>query len=370
MANSESNLRLWGRLSWAAVSFFLAVGVCWLLRVPSVGKGGLFLAMAAILLPLFWERIGTAGKMLWIGTLFVLLAVEYRAIDKDQREKAEAQKNELEAIGNGFTNVLANQQTEFSSLIEQGRRQFAEMVKKENTQFTATMNGVADSISIQTGGDSFAFISFTAQAAQSFEMHWNNFTAPRGQPYFVVSVTSHGKYPLRSTHAIIMDDERRLAAMQEYNEHPSGDWMQKIHSADTEYQFPYLRPQSPEAPSGQVDVIGMYPMAEGDSKRLTINFAALNGYWNEALHLGRVNGIWHQCLSVVGPTVEQANHPFVWCDSIWPEGKNLALKDWIATPSIQKEQAREASNWYQAIKLPTYTITKLPIGVAHAHPLG
>ena len=79
--------------------------------------------------------------------------------------------------------------------------------------------GVDDAVKMQTGGDSFAFVTLTAEPAQAFEMHWNNFLAPKGQPYFVVSVTSHGKYPLRDTHAIMMDDERRLAAMQEYNTH-------------------------------------------------------------------------------------------------------------------------------------------------------
>ena len=72
------------------------------------------MAMAAVLMPLFWERTGTAGRMLWIAMLSTLLTVEYKAIDKDQREKAEAQKKELEAIGKGFTSVVANQETAFS----------------------------------------------------------------------------------------------------------------------------------------------------------------------------------------------------------------------------------------------------------------
>jgi hypothetical protein len=108
-------------------------------------------------------------------------------------------------------------------------------------------------------------------------MRWNEFAAPKGEPYFVVSITSHGKYPLRGIHATTMDDERRLAAMQEYNRHPVGDWVRAINSADTEYQVPYLRPQSLEAPSGEVDIIGIYPLTGNDSKRLTIAFAGPNG---------------------------------------------------------------------------------------------
>ena len=208
-------------------------------------------------------------------------------------------------------------------------------IVRDQSHFDETMSGVEDSIKTQTGGDSFAFISFTAQQAASFEMHWGSFLAPRGAPYFVVSINSRGKFPLRSTHAIVMDDERRMAAMQEYNEHPNGDWVQAINSADTEYQIPYLRPQSNEAPNGQVDIVGLYPMPKADSKRLTINFSALNGYWVEALHLGLVKGIWRQCLSVVGPTVKQSKRPFVYCDtSDWPEGRSLAEKDW-ESPKLQ-----------------------------------
>jgi len=129
----------------------------------------------------------------------------------------------------------------------------------------------------------------------------------------------------------MMDEDLRLAAMEEYNKHPGGDWMKAIQSGDTRYQYPYLRPQSPEGPSGDVEVLGMYPFPKGDSKRLSIAFSGLNGYWNETLHLGRVNGTWHQCLSVMGPTVKQATNPFVYCDADWPEGKVLAGKDWRPT---------------------------------------
>jgi hypothetical protein len=200
---------------------------------------------------------------------------------------------------------------------------------KQDEAFRTMLTGVEDSIKTQTGGDSFAFISFTPQLASSFEMHLFNFLAPRGVPYFMVSITSQGKYPLRGVHAILMDDEQRLAAMQEYNRNPSGDWIHAINSADVEYQIPYLRPQSQEAPSGEVDVIGLYPMSQTDSKRLTVAFSAPNGYWSEVLHLGRVTGVWHQCLSLIGPTVKQTDRPFIYCDTEdWPEGRKLAQQDW------------------------------------------
>lgn len=325
---SKSALRVWGILSCFCVLALLLLGIWWMFHLPTVGKGGLFLAVGATLMPLFWGKVGTIARMSWIAMLFLLLAVEYRAIDKDRADFARDEACRRQEENQKFSDIGTAITNDVQKLLDRSDSEFAKTMARSD----AIMSGVADSIKTQTGGNGFAFITFTAEPAQAFEMHWNNFLAPRGEAYFLVSVTSHGKYPLRGTQAIMMDDERRLAAMQEYNKHPNGDWVKAINSADTEYQLPYLRPQSTEAPQGEVDVIGIYPMPQGDSKKVTINFSAPNGYWNEALHLGRVNGIWHQCLSVLGPTVKQAKHPFIYCDSDWPEGKELAEKDWAFTP--------------------------------------
>ena len=274
---------------------------------------------------------GQGRKAVWTGVMFALLLLELKTLYQDRREhdqeQAEARAEQLRQFGkiaNGIAENLKAGEEEFKATTDQSQRQFAATMQRS----AKIIESVGDSIKVQTGGDSFAFITFTAKQAQSFEMRWNEFVAPRGVPYFVVSVTSHGKYPLRGTHAILMDDERRLAAMQEYNKHPDGDWIKAINSGDVRYEMPYLRPQSPEAPTGDVDLIGLYPMSDTDFKKLTIHFSAPNGYWNEVLHLGRVNGVWHQCLSVMGPSVKQATRPFVYCDSIWPEGKAIAEKDW------------------------------------------
>lgn len=274
----------WLGYSLIATSFMVLAYFKW--HLPPSGYSVVVMAVVAGIMAIRPEMEGPE-RSLWFVVLLCFAFIEIKAINRDR----DTAKNEFESIA----------------------------------------GGISDSINAQTGGDSFAFISFTAQRAQSFDTRWNNFIAPKGKPYFVVSITSHGKYPLRGTHAIMMDDERRLAAMQEYNTHPNGGWMQAINSADTEYQIPYLRPQSAESPSGQVDVIGIYAMSEADFKRITVNFSAPNGYWNEALHLGRMNGVWHQCLSVVGPTIKQFTHPFIYCDSEWSAGKALAEKDWVPT---------------------------------------
>jgi hypothetical protein len=134
---SESTPRVWSLLSWLFVLALLGLGVWWLFSLPTVGKGGLFLALGAVLMPLFWEKIGVAGKMSWIAMLFVLLAVEYRAIDKEHRDNIEAQKQ----IGEGFKNVLTDQQEKFSTLIQQSQTQFQETVQKQQEQFRAMLGG-------------------------------------------------------------------------------------------------------------------------------------------------------------------------------------------------------------------------------------
>lgn len=298
----------------------------WFRNLPAPNKAVLALAACAALMVLAEMR--PIHKALYFILIIALVFTENRAINKDRADFARDEGIRRTKESQDFSDIGTAITTNVGKLLDHSDQEFAKNMARSDV----IMSGVTDSIKTQTGGNSFAFITFTAEATQAFEMHWNNFLAPRGEPYFLVSVASHGKYPLRGTRAIMMDDERRLAAMQEYNKHPNGDWINTINSADTEYQMPYLRPQSAEAPQGEVDIIGLYPMPHGDSKKLTINFSAPNGYWNEVLRLGRVNGTWHQCLSVMGPTAKQVTHPFIYCDSDWPEGKKLAEKDWVFTP--------------------------------------
>jgi hypothetical protein len=300
---------------------------------PPVGTfigilGGLGVIVPWLFRPL--DKMESKEKALWTLLTILLVLFEMHSLYKDRdehdAEQAKARCEQLRSFGQ-----IAGQ---LETAISTNQKQFETTMARSDL----IIAGVSDTMKMQTGGDSFAFITFTAEPAQAFEMHFGDFLAPRGTPYFLVSVTSHGKYPLHSARAIMIDDERRVAAMQEYNRHPNGDWMKSINSADTEYQFPYLRPQSAEAPQGEVDLIGLYPMPGGNSKRVTINFSAPNGYWNEVLHLARVNGDWHQCLSVMGPTAPQAAHPFIYCDSDWSEGKALAGADWphFTRPSKHK----------------------------------
>ena len=82
--------------------------------------------------------------------------------------------------------------------------------------------------------------------ARASERWLNQFPTTSG-PCFLVSITSHGRYPLRGLHVWMMDPERQLQAMQ----HPETDAVQSAHAGDTYYEVPYLRPQSPEALYGR-----------------------------------------------------------------------------------------------------------------------
>lgn len=77
--------RIWG---WVFLAAFWSMGICWLVRIPPTGKGGVLLAVGATLMPLFWDKATKLGQMAWIAMLFLLLGVEYRAIDKDKVDSA------------------------------------------------------------------------------------------------------------------------------------------------------------------------------------------------------------------------------------------------------------------------------------------
>jgi len=273
-------------------------------------------------------KIGSREKAAWILVISALLFLELKSVYQDRNEhdqqQAEAREREtksFESIADGIEGAIQQSQTDFAATMQKS---------------DAIMGRVGDSIKSQTGGDSFAYITFTAEAGYvHFEekdpicqqISGSARRDPLG-PYFQVAITIHGKYPLRELHATLMDDERRLAAMNEYNEHPEGDWIKAISSSDAEYRCLYLKPQSSEGPTGDVEMLGTYPLPQADAKRLSIAFRSLNGYWIETLHLGLVGGRWHQCLSVMGPTAKQSAKPFIRCDSGWPEGRALAEKDW------------------------------------------
>jgi hypothetical protein len=298
----------------------------WPNHLPEPGYAVTILGLAAVVMAVRANRFTRTEEIVWIVVAVALCFVEIRAIRHDRnvaaQDQAEARQKEednFRKIADGITNS-----------IQESDRNFAQTMRRSDR----IVAGVGDSVRTQTGGDSFAFITLTGP--QPAIITFNGIPHPDG-PWMLVSITSHGKYPLRDVYAVLMDDERRAAAVQEYNKHPEGDPIKAINASDTHYHYSYLRPQSPEAPNGEVETLGAYEIPHETLKRLTISFSSLNGNWTEILHLGLVDRQWHQCLSVLGPTVKQFTTPFIWCDSDWPEGKRLAEKDWagLGKPAIK-----------------------------------
>ncbi len=255
----------------------------------------------------------TSHKAVYLLLVICLMSIENRAINKDRADAASLEDTRREEEREKFQVIADGIQTAMS----QSAQQFEKTMQRSD----AIVAGVGNSIKTQTGGDSFAYVTFTPEPNQQF----------------LIAITSHGKYPLREIHVTMMDDERRIHAMQEYNKHPDGNWIQEIQAADTYFRVPYLRPQSPEGPSGDVQVLGAYPFGSKDANDISIAFSSLNGYWNERLHLRRINGKWHQALSLMGPTAKQALHPFIYSDPDYPEGKAIAEKDW---PRVKPQSQR------------------------------
>jgi len=243
-------------------------------------------------------------KFAWMLLIGAFLTIEFRAISKDRHDSsvAEAQRSKEEA--SRFSEIV----NKFAASAQESQGDFRETMSRLN----ATLDHVDDSIKTQTGGDSFAYLTFTPQPNQQF----------------VVAITSRGRYPLREIHITLVDEERQRRAMQQFSGQSQEGFIAAVRTGDTYFQVPYLRPQSREAPNGDVEMLGSYPFGANDSNDFTIVFSSTNGFWNERLHLRKINGQWHQALKVMGPTVRQELHPFIYTDSDFPDGKALAEKDW------------------------------------------
>lgn len=245
------NLRKWTVLSWMVVAAFLATGAWWLpySHIPSVGKGGLLLAVGATLMPLFWEKAGVIGKMAWVAMLFLLLGVEYRAIDKDRSDAAtaegkrrDAENTQFQTIANGITTSLQQSQA----------------------QFDATMKGVNQDIRTATGGASFCYMIFS--------------TDQLGTINAIPTFVQVGKYPLT-------DLDARIVNLDDYNKAFQGNigLEQALNAAGTKVPLGNL--------SGGTALINpQWKIALSDNLNYRVFFNAKNGFWMEDLEVRRLNG--------------------------------------------------------------------------------
>ena len=131
--------RVWKVLSLVAVLGFLGLGIWWMFSLPMVGEGGIFLALDATLMPLFWEKIGVVGKMSWVAMLFLLLAVEYRAIDKEHKDYTEKEKTARREERESFDKVLGKQQAGVKDILHQQEQDVKDILKQEQRHFERTL---------------------------------------------------------------------------------------------------------------------------------------------------------------------------------------------------------------------------------------
>jgi hypothetical protein len=136
----ESGPRIWEALSWASVLVLFGFGAWWMVYLPTAGIGGLFLAIGAVLMPLFWEKIGTGGKMSWIAMLFLLLAVEYRAIHKDRDDFAKAETSRRDEENRQFSAIGDAITSNVDRIMKQSDAQFKETLTQQSKHFSATID--------------------------------------------------------------------------------------------------------------------------------------------------------------------------------------------------------------------------------------
>jgi hypothetical protein len=131
--------KLWlGRM---LVISLLACAVCWLWWTPSTGKGGLFLAFGAALMPLFYEKLDKVFKSLLLGAFFLLLVVEYRAIDKDRRDFLDDQINARAEEKKQFQALLDEQKGGVKDILQQQKDDVTSILNQEQEHFRTMFTG-------------------------------------------------------------------------------------------------------------------------------------------------------------------------------------------------------------------------------------
>ncbi len=119
-------------LVWVGIVGFLVTTIWHWFHIPSVGKFGVLLAVGATLMAPYWDRLGSVGKMLCVGTMFLMLGVEYRAINKDKADSEALLLSNFQQISNDAHSNL-------KSMLESENKQFKDVLDKQQNTFDATI---------------------------------------------------------------------------------------------------------------------------------------------------------------------------------------------------------------------------------------
>lgn len=230
--------------------------------------------------------------------------VENRAIDKDRRDFANAEASRRNEENQQFSNIGTNITDNVQKLLDHSDKEFMKNMERSNRM----LSGIVDTIKTETGGDSFAFITFTPQESARA---------------FTVSVYNHGDYALREVNVTLMDPDRSRKAMAEAlkTPHDKDKWMWAFNAGDTHFHIPYLLPHD-------VQTLGTYPFSENETQGFMVVFAAFNGRWIEYFRVRRINGKWVEAIRVIGPTEKQSKKPFEQFDKEYPRNDPNTF-DWV-----------------------------------------
>jgi hypothetical protein len=117
---------------WLLLAGFALLGLWWWWHIPSTGKAGMLLAVAAAIMSARGENLKGIAMGLWILTLFGLLGVEYRAIDKDKRDTTNV-------LALAFAGVAAQANTNLGTTLQQATINLKTMLDDEHQNFSTVL---------------------------------------------------------------------------------------------------------------------------------------------------------------------------------------------------------------------------------------
>jgi hypothetical protein len=304
-------------------------------RLPTVGKGGLFLAVGATLMPLFWDKVGIVARMSWIAMLFLLLAVEYRAIDKDRADFAKDEARRRQEENQKFADIGTSITTNVQKLLNTSDKQFRETTQQASRQFDVTMSrsekiigGIKETVNAATGGDGFCYAILIPPGYA-------------GNAAMFSTVIPQGKYPLTNVNLLVTDDDMIVQSMDEVSKRGTPDtgeeFANTMQRAQEWLHIGDLPPHFTEQFS-----LGRAATVTGDRRMLTINFWANNGSWTEKFALRRVNGKWLRLVRVWRERLDKKKNAFVadvifnQVDDGFPEDTNTKDPHGVSTSGGRK----------------------------------
>jgi len=273
---------------------FLGWSIYWWRFPPDPGKAVLLLGVVAAIVTI-QPQMTDSHRLVWLVIVFVLFFVEFRAINRD---RAEAIARERAA--------RAEENAKFSAVLEDGRKHFETTLAENRTEFSETLRrsdqiigGIADSIKMQTGADSFCYIDFDRALKDMGRM----------------TVVRVGKYPLRGVTVQIVDRAKMQLAVEDFMRSHQAN---RGDPALVDEVFAIQRASMATWPitdfATPTRFFGGYQLTKSSrGQSFDMVFFAYNGSWIERLEIREVNGKWTKAI-----LVEHGTKHFVKVDQGYP----------------------------------------------------